>query len=108
MKRKTAFDISKSHCTWQALNEANTGSASDYSCTFTENALTLKTVIYVSIIVSIIASMCMHPIDVLFDLLLAPLAGNTFAVSCILIHCTLIHGYTYTLVHLCISVFPHF
>jgi hypothetical protein len=45
-------------------------------CSWGEAGFTIKLVVYIAIIVSFIASLLMHPIDMLFELLSAPLADT--------------------------------
>jgi hypothetical protein len=51
--------------------------AEEALCSWAEAGLTLRFVLFIAIIVSFITSLLMHPVDMLFDLLSAPLADST-------------------------------
>eukprot|EP01038_Epipyxis_sp_PR26KG_P007133 gene7133-9734_t len=77
--RKSVLDHSQSYCKWQAppptLINANDDSAS-YTCEFREQVFSLRLVLIIAIIVSLFTSLFSKPIDMIFDLLSAPISDS--------------------------------
>jgi hypothetical protein len=72
LSRKSVLDSSQSYCQWELPSSTSTANL----CSYGESSMSWRSVIYVAIIVSLISSVLMHPLDALFDNLSAPLADK--------------------------------
>ena len=69
--RKSDMDDDRSFCQWEYSASADT-----YECSFAPTTLRWRTIIYIAVIVSLVASFMMWPLDYLFKQLSAPLADE--------------------------------
>jgi len=80
LSRKSAFDRTKSFCSWDNsvdVNVAATQNADDiHACMYQQPSFTIETVLIISILVSLMVALLTKPIDMIFNLLTAPTADE--------------------------------
>ena len=70
LNRKSIFDPSQTYCQWTETRN------NEYICEYQDPRMTLKIVLYIAVIVSVLVSIISYPIDRIFELLSAPVADE--------------------------------
>jgi len=74
LSRKTVFDRSQSYCSWSLDDKSS--SPNQYLCFYQDPKFTIETVLIIAVLVSLMVAICNKPIDMIFDLLTAPIADE--------------------------------
>jgi hypothetical protein len=74
LSRKSVFDTSEAYCQWTAT-EYNSGVVG-YTCQYQDPRFSVKVVIYLAVIVSILVAIIQTPVDGIFAILSAPVADD--------------------------------
>jgi hypothetical protein len=78
LDRVSALDSTRSYCVWDEawVSSGDGDGSASTQCAFAAANLTWRSVVIVAILVSLITSIIMTPLDYLFDILAAPLADD--------------------------------
>jgi hypothetical protein len=76
LSRKSAFDRTKSFCSWDNSIDVAAQNADIHACMYQQPSFTIETVLIISILVSLMVALLTKPIDMIFDLLTAPTADE--------------------------------
>jgi len=74
LSRKSLLDKSQSYCVWSPTH--NDDSLTLYACTFQENQSTVREVLSIAILVSIVTALFLRPTEYLFELIKSPRADS--------------------------------
>ena len=75
LSRKSTFDRTQSFCAWSESNASGVESSS-FLCVYQDPKFTIETVLIIAVIVSLMVALFTKPIDMIFDLLTAPVADD--------------------------------
>ena len=74
LSRKSTFDRTQSFCAWSESDVS--GVEPSYLCVYHDPKFTIETVLIIAVIVSLMVALFTKPIDMIFDLLTAPVADE--------------------------------
>jgi len=73
--RKSVLDRSQSYCAWNGEGDG-VSTEEQYPCIYKDPTFTIETVLIIAILVSVMVALFSKPIDMIFDLLTAPIADD--------------------------------
>jgi len=78
LTRKTIFDHTQSYCAWNGGSNSGSSVSTErqYPCFYQDPTFTIETVLIIAILISIMVALFSKPIDMIFDLLTAPIADE--------------------------------
>jgi len=78
LTRKTIFDHTQSYCAWNGGSNSGSSVSTErqYPCFYQDPTFTIETVRIIAILISIMVALFSKPIDMIFDLLTAPIADE--------------------------------
>jgi len=77
LSRKSVFDRTQSYCSWIPSNTNKvTSNVESYPCMYQDPSFTIESVLIIAVMVSLMVALFSKPIDMIFDMLTAPIADE--------------------------------